>query len=242
MEIISMILSVAMYVMQGVALQTIARRRGIRHDWLAWVPVGSVWILGAIADDYRQRIRGGRSRLRVWMLILMAAVVLLMILAFVYMANNVLPVLTKAVSEEELLAYYDAVYYGEQDLYSEAPEELMEKMVTQMEQKLTEQDAEALLTAMLVFLLLVLVAGAVGLALTVLEYICQYRLYASCDPAYKVLFLILGIWLGTAPICMFLCRHKDLGMPPAMPGLPGGPDPENYRQEPPMQDPPAYPM
>ena len=40
------------YVMQGIALQTIAKRRGIAHPWLAWVPYGVNWILGAIASEY----------------------------------------------------------------------------------------------------------------------------------------------------------------------------------------------
>ncbi len=40
------------FVMQAIALQTIAKRRGIAHPWLAWVPYGVNWILGAIASEY----------------------------------------------------------------------------------------------------------------------------------------------------------------------------------------------
>lgn len=40
------------YVMQGIALQTIAKRRGIAYPWLAWVPYGVNWTLGAIASEY----------------------------------------------------------------------------------------------------------------------------------------------------------------------------------------------
>lgn len=40
------------YVMQAIALQTIAKRRSIAHPWLAWVPYGVNWILGAIVSEY----------------------------------------------------------------------------------------------------------------------------------------------------------------------------------------------
>ena len=44
--------SIAAYVLTALALFTIARRRGIRNPWLAWIPGGNMWMMGAIADDY----------------------------------------------------------------------------------------------------------------------------------------------------------------------------------------------
>lgn len=46
---------VAVYVMQALSLYTMAQKRGIANAWLAWVPVGSSWILGALADDINAR-------------------------------------------------------------------------------------------------------------------------------------------------------------------------------------------
>jgi hypothetical protein len=179
--------------------------------------------------------------LRVWTSSLLAVLALVLVAVFFLVGTKLLPIMTKAVSEEELIAYSDALYYGQEDLYSEDPEVLMEQMTANIEEKLTEEDVQQLMSATLLLVAGLLVMSGVMLAVTVLEAICQYRLYASCDPQYKVLFLILSLWLGTGPVCMFLCRHKDLGMPLVFPGLPGGPGPENGWQ-PPQQDPPAWPM
>ena len=52
------LVSIAFYVLQSLGMYTIAQRRGIANAWLAWVPVGNVWILGAIADDYQLKANG----------------------------------------------------------------------------------------------------------------------------------------------------------------------------------------
>lgn len=43
---------IAMYVLNSLALQKIANRRQIKNAWLAWIPIGTEWILGSIADEY----------------------------------------------------------------------------------------------------------------------------------------------------------------------------------------------
>lgn len=56
-------LAVVMYVFNALGMYTIAKRRGIHHPWLSWVPVGDVWILGSISDQY-QYVAKGRVRNR----------------------------------------------------------------------------------------------------------------------------------------------------------------------------------
>ena len=51
-------LGVAAYVLQSLSMHTIANRRGIRHGWLAWIPVCSLWILGSISDQYQYVVKG----------------------------------------------------------------------------------------------------------------------------------------------------------------------------------------
>lgn len=46
-------LGVVSYVLYAVGLYRVAKRRGIHHAWLAWVPIGSEWLLGSIADHYQ---------------------------------------------------------------------------------------------------------------------------------------------------------------------------------------------
>ena len=45
-------LAVVSYVFSSLSLYTLAKRRGIPNPGLAWAPVGNVWILGSLADQY----------------------------------------------------------------------------------------------------------------------------------------------------------------------------------------------
>lgn len=47
-----------LYVLQSLSLYVIARRRGIAHPGLAWVPVAYSWILGSISDQYQYVVQG----------------------------------------------------------------------------------------------------------------------------------------------------------------------------------------
>lgn len=47
------VISLTLYVVNAWALFTIAKRRGIRNYGLAWVPIGNLWILGSLSDQYR---------------------------------------------------------------------------------------------------------------------------------------------------------------------------------------------
>ena len=48
----------AAYILMALGLSTIARNRGIRHHWLAWIPVANLWLLGCISDQYRYVTQG----------------------------------------------------------------------------------------------------------------------------------------------------------------------------------------
>ena len=58
------------WILRSLSLHSIAKRRGIRHAWLAWVPVGSRWILGSVADQYQHLVQGKVTSRRKIMLIL----------------------------------------------------------------------------------------------------------------------------------------------------------------------------
>ena len=47
------ILAAVSYVLECLGVYTIAQRRGIKHEWLAWLPYGHLWILGSISDQYQ---------------------------------------------------------------------------------------------------------------------------------------------------------------------------------------------
>ncbi len=52
------VMMLASYILCSLSTYTIAKRRGIHHAWLAWVPLGSQWILGSISDQYQYLVKG----------------------------------------------------------------------------------------------------------------------------------------------------------------------------------------
>lgn len=73
------VLSIVMYVLMALGLYTIAKRRGINHAWMSWVPVLDLWILGCISDQYRYVVKGQTKSKR------KTLIVLSIILAVIYL-------------------------------------------------------------------------------------------------------------------------------------------------------------
>ena len=55
---IASVFGLVMYILRSLALQTIAKRRGLHHAWLAWIPVGREWIIGSVSDQYQYLTQG----------------------------------------------------------------------------------------------------------------------------------------------------------------------------------------
>ena len=104
--------SLVMYVLNAVGLYRIAKRRGIHHAWLAWVPIGCNWLLGSISDHYqyvaKQKVTSKRKVLLILSLILVACLFVLaggvvaLVLATEGMAGDAAMVLAVALM---LIAY-----------------------------------------------------------------------------------------------------------------------------------------
>lgn len=56
-----LLLGVACYIVNAMALSTIAKRRGMEKPWAAWIPVGDGWLMGKLSDDYRTKMNGEYS-------------------------------------------------------------------------------------------------------------------------------------------------------------------------------------
>lgn len=52
------VISLATYILKSVGLYTIAKRRGLNHPWLVWLPVGREWIIGSVSDQYQYLVKG----------------------------------------------------------------------------------------------------------------------------------------------------------------------------------------
>lgn len=63
-----LIFAIVSYVLSSVGLYSIAKRRGIHHPWLAWIPYGNSWILGSISDQFQYVAKGKIRNRRKWLL------------------------------------------------------------------------------------------------------------------------------------------------------------------------------
>ena len=82
-----LLFSVAVYIATSYALYTIANRRGIKNPWLAWIPVGNLWILGSISDQYQLhaafRTKNKRKLLIISQILLIVLCVIMLVMAIV---------------------------------------------------------------------------------------------------------------------------------------------------------------
>lgn len=62
--------AITAYIFSSLGMYTIAKRRGILNPWLAWVPIGNIWILGSLSDQY-QYVAKGKIRNRCTLLLVL---------------------------------------------------------------------------------------------------------------------------------------------------------------------------
>lgn len=181
----SALINLAVYIVTSLALYTLANRRGIKNPWLAWIPLGNMWILGAIADDYQLKAKGQKKARR-------------KVLLGTSIATSVIAVIAAVLSVVMVALIMAGVLSG---MDVESPE-LPDEMILTI---------SMVAIATLLFSLPLLVLGIIQ---AVFSYIALYDLYRSCDPGNAVLYLVLSIFINiTQPVFLMLCRTKDKGMP-----------------------------
>lgn len=170
--IIALGFGVVAYILTGKSLSAIARRRGIEKPWLAWVPVGSDWLLGCISDQYRyvsyNQERNARGKLLKMNIVLLSMTVVICIIVGVMAAMGV-----AGVSDEGILALA------------------------------------------LIVLLACYAMIPVAVVYSINYYKAFYDLVRSCDPDKSLVYLLVSIFASfPQPFFLYVCRNKDLGMPP----------------------------
>lgn len=77
-----LLFSLAMYILTSLGMYRMAKRRGIHRPWLAWIPVGNMWILGCISDQYQAVVKNKTTNRRGT---LMGLYIASLLLAVIYM-------------------------------------------------------------------------------------------------------------------------------------------------------------
>lgn len=97
-------LSIAAYVLSSLGIYTIAKRRQINHPWLAWIPVGSAWIIGSLSDQYRYVKKGQvKSKRKVLLILQCVMAVIAVVMAVVCIVNAVNLVMIAEHATEEAI-------------------------------------------------------------------------------------------------------------------------------------------
>lgn len=68
--LLGMAFAVTMYVLRSLGVYTIAKRRGIRNPWLAWIPVAEMWTWGSLSDQYQYVVKNKQTNRRVTLIVL----------------------------------------------------------------------------------------------------------------------------------------------------------------------------
>ena len=195
-------LGIVAYVLQALALYTIAKRRGLNKPWLAWVPLVNIWILGAISDQYQSVANGKIKKKRKILLGLSIAAIIVSVaclILFVVSLNNLdslLPNMGPPMSDGEVAS---------PDIMTIIP---------------------AFITAGAIFLILFFLCMIPALVLLILiavfRWMAIYDVFKSCDPKNAQTYLLISLLLsflavsGLEAIFLFLCMNKDEGMIPKM--------------------------
>lgn len=75
--IIGMLAKLVIWVFRSLALYTISKRRGLKNPWLAWIPVGTEWIIGSVSDQYQYLTQGkNRNRRKILLILKLVAMLL----------------------------------------------------------------------------------------------------------------------------------------------------------------------
>lgn len=193
-DLTSSAIGILTYVLQALALYTIADRRGIKNPWLAWVPVASVWILGSISDQYRYVTKREVKNMRKVLLGLNIATSVFALIFFVILIG---------VAAEFVLSSSDFVTGILPGSNTSDIDKLLEAVT----------DNIGILLGSCFALI------GFGIASAICSWIAMYDLFLSCEPANATVYMVISVVGGFVVngiqcIFLMLCRNKDLGMPP----------------------------
>ena len=104
--LVGLAIGIASYVLRAIGVYTIAKRRGIKRPWMAWVPVVDQYMLGCVSDQYQYVVKGKNKSKRnvlLWLNIGMVLLSLGVIVSYVVLAVNVAQAMMRGATENDLM-------------------------------------------------------------------------------------------------------------------------------------------
>lgn len=214
MDYLNQVAGIVAYVLTALGMYSIAKRRGIKNPWLAWIPVADMWVLGCISDQYRHVAKGQVCNKRKSLLILTIVGFVLMLFSLGVIAViivQIMPYLPEDLRNGEAFLRIPVMDEEAQEEYLQSLIAQVGTMTPQMTRTLMIEAAWAAIPA--------LVAAVCLVAQAIIMCMALYDLFASCDPSSATLRLVLSIVISgyggiLRAIFIFIGRNRDDGMPP----------------------------
>lgn len=207
----STIAGILSYVFMAIGMYAIAKRRGIRNPWLAWLPFGSTWLLGCISDQYRYVAMGQEKSRRKVMLGLDIAVSASGVVAIVLMVVAIVNIITRI-----------RVHTNE---WNAVLAEIMAMLVP------------ALILCFVMLGLAIALTVLQYMALYDLFRSCNPNT-ATVFLVLSIVLSLVGVGGVLMGIFVFVSRNKDLGMPPRQDQMIYGQP--VFQPQPPVYQPPMW--
>lgn len=208
---VSLLMGLAVYILNSIGLMTIAKNRGITHPWMAWIPYASVYLFGKLSDDinFCKGKRTNHRKLLLGMLIGFEASF------FVGYLMVLLPPLLAGLVQ----AGNDISYYAGGGVMADSSDLPIWAIIV-----------------MLVGLAIMLVCMILAVVYSVFYYIALYNILNAYAPNMAVVILLLTILVFSplSSIYLFAIRNRA----PAEPMYPTQPQPPvqtGYQPTPPVQ-------
>lgn len=180
----------ATLILPRLGLYNIAKRRGIKRPWLAWLPVGDRYILGGISDQYQIAMKGRRTYRR-----------------------RLLPVfgcVSWIAQIVAMLLFGMILFYALIVLFA---------IVFSLGLVFLHNDLNDLFRGVWEPFAVACIIGIASSCGAVMRYIALKDLYKSCMSLNCTCFLVISILVPVVePFLIFLCRDMDDGMPPVSGG------------------------
>lgn len=101
------------YVLTAITTYTIAKRRGINHAWMAWVPVLDCWLLGCISDQYqyvvKQKTKSRRKVMLTLKIVSMVLTVALVVCGVTVASNLLMGILSNGNPEDVIFSMMGSI-------------------------------------------------------------------------------------------------------------------------------------
>ena len=182
-NLFSSVIGVLTYIAIGYGLFHMAGSLGFKHSWLAWVPFGQDYILGAVADESCKRRDGRTTDYRKKLLGLQIALVPLCVLLILMLIVYLAFLITSGVKQKSYTA----------DIVSR-PE---------LAERATVSPALAIIPGILTIVVAVLLMIHI-----IFRFIALHKIYQLFAPESAALFLLLSIFISPATLILFFVLAK----------------------------------